>query len=81
MTNFRKNMFGFAHHAVLGLVVIGVVSLAGVRVLTGTHAAPPRYTVGGFVTHNGVQVAKATVFVDSINGKTSHILVSSGKEG
>lgn len=31
-------MFGFAHHALLGLVVIAVIVFAGLKVLTGTHA-------------------------------------------
>src|SRR5439155_1736105 len=35
---FRKNMLGFAHHAILGMLVIGVISIAGIKVLTGTHA-------------------------------------------
>src|SRR5579863_9872616 len=41
MKMFRKNVAGFVHHAVLGLVVIGVVTLVGIKVLTGIHAQTP----------------------------------------
>lgn len=38
MKKTRKNMFGFAHHALLGLVVVAIITFAGYKVLTGTHA-------------------------------------------
>ena len=41
MKNFKKNMFGFTHHAILGMVVVGVIAIAGVRVLGGIHAQTP----------------------------------------
>ncbi len=39
MKKLNKNLAGFAHHALLGVVVIAVIALAGVKVLTGIHAA------------------------------------------
>jgi len=34
-------MFGYAHHVLLGVLVVAVIVLAGVKVLTGTRAQTP----------------------------------------
>ncbi|HET7827518.1 MAG TPA: hypothetical protein VFK97_01475 [Candidatus Saccharimonadales bacterium] len=41
MRNIKKNMFGFAHHALLGVAVIAIISFVGVKVLTAGHALTP----------------------------------------
>ncbi len=48
MQKLSKKLGGFAHHALLGVVVIAVIALAGVKVLTGIHAASPPNSVGYF---------------------------------
>ena len=55
MKSFSKNMFGFAHHALLGVVVVAVIALAGVRVLTATHAASGTTGVLGYFQTNDNQ--------------------------
>lgn len=41
MIKNRKNTFGYAHHLLLGILVVAIIAFAGIRVLTGTHALIP----------------------------------------
>ncbi|HET7827872.1 MAG TPA: hypothetical protein VFK97_03325, partial [Candidatus Saccharimonadales bacterium] len=48
MKNFKKNMLGFAHHAVLGVVVVALIAYVGVRVINGSHALEVTDGGGGY---------------------------------
>lgn len=41
MKNYRKNIFGYTHHALLAVLVVGLITLAGIKVLTASHAQIP----------------------------------------
>lgn len=72
MKNFKKNMFGFAHHAVLGLVVIGIISVAGVRVLTGTHALTPVSSTESDSASSGASSSFKITVDQLVTGGDSH---------
>lgn len=46
-------MFGFAHHAVLGVLVVGLITVAGVKVLKGTHALEATTYTNGKIYSGG----------------------------
>lgn len=64
MKMFRKNMAGFVHHAVLGMVVVGLVSVIGVKVLVGTHA---------LTQSTGTTLTVVKSFKETADGKLSAI--------
>lgn len=83
MKSLRKNMFGFAHHALLGVVVIAVVCFAGAKVLTGTHALSPptvikvyKQTADGKL--NGYNDAKKIDIV--VNGNNTTVIQLAGSK-